>query len=124
MICRTCLRRAPGLTPRLIAVSRTFSTSFAARNAAAAPAASEPAAAPSDLAPLDAAATPAEGTAAESRSSCAAGTVLKGLNYFKGKTDPVALPDEAYPEWLWGCLDVMKKADSAADADAGDEFCT
>jgi large subunit ribosomal protein L54 len=50
--------------------------------------------------------------------------VLNGLNYFKGKTDPVALPDDAYPSWLWNCLEVQKKADAAADADAGDEFCT
>lgn len=50
--------------------------------------------------------------------------MLNGLNYFKGKTDPVALPDEAYPAWLWKCLEVQKKASAAADADAGDEFCT
>jgi large subunit ribosomal protein L54 len=56
-------------------------------------------------------------------SSCPAGTTLNGLNYFKGKTDPVALPDEAYPSWLWKCLEVQKKDDAAADADAGDEFC-
>ena len=56
-------------------------------------------------------------------SSCPEGTVLVGLNYTKGKTDPVAMRDEDYPEWLWRCLDVMKKADSDADADAGDEFC-
>ncbi len=49
---------------------------------------------------------------------------MTGLNYFKNKTDPVALADDAYPEWLWGCLEVQKKAaaDDAAD-DAGDEFC-
>ena len=49
--------------------------------------------------------------------------MLSGLNYIKGKNDPVALADDAYPEWLWNCLEVMKKADSTADADAGDEFC-
>lgn len=56
-------------------------------------------------------------------SSCPEGTILTGLNYFKNKTDPVALADEAYPEWLWSCLDVTKKADDGADEDAGDEFC-
>jgi len=48
--------------------------------------------------------------------------VLQGLNYIKGKNDPIALADEAYPEWLWSCLDVTKKADDGADEDAGDEF--
>lgn len=53
---------------------------------------------------------------------CPEGTVLKGLNYTKGGQDPVAKKDEEYPEWLWSCLDVMKKAE-AADENAGDEFC-
>ncbi|KAK2595257.1 hypothetical protein QQS21_007044 [Conoideocrella luteorostrata] len=55
------------------------------------------------------------------RSICPEGTVLSGLNYTKGGQDPVAKKDEEYPEWLWSCLDVMKKAD-AADENAGDEF--
>lgn len=50
--------------------------------------------------------------------------MLNGLNYFKGKTDPVALPDTEYPEWLWSCLDVLKKAGGDEDSGAGDEFCT
>lgn len=49
--------------------------------------------------------------------------MLNGLNYTKGGQDPVALKDEDYPEWLWSCLDVMKKAD-AEDDNLGDEFCT
>lgn len=48
--------------------------------------------------------------------------MLTGLNYFKDRTDPVALPDDAYPAWLWKCLEVQKKADEDADEDAGDEF--
>ncbi|RGP65688.1 mitochondrial ribosomal l37p [Fusarium longipes] len=56
------------------------------------------------------------------RSSCAAGTVLSGLNYTKAGQDPVAKHDDEYPEWLWDCLDVKKKDADAADADAGDEF--
>ncbi|KAG6032628.1 hypothetical protein E4U41_007185 [Claviceps citrina] len=55
------------------------------------------------------------------RSVCPEGTILSGLSYTKGNQDPVAKKDEEYPEWLWSCLDVLKKADSA-DADAGDEF--
>ncbi|KIJ68907.1 hypothetical protein HYDPIDRAFT_172429 [Hydnomerulius pinastri MD-312] len=34
-------------------------------------------------------------------SSCPAGTVLTGLNYLKGESPILALPDEEYPEWLW-----------------------
>ncbi|KAF5676077.1 hypothetical protein FDENT_9618 [Fusarium denticulatum] len=56
------------------------------------------------------------------RSSCAPGTVLNGLNYTKGGQDPVAKNDDEYPEWLWSCLDVLKKSADSADADAGDEF--
>lgn len=46
---------------------------------------------------------------------------MKGLNYFKGKEDPVALPDEEYPEWLWRCLDSTNKAGEDGSA-VGDEF--
>ncbi|KXX80104.1 hypothetical protein MMYC01_202860 [Madurella mycetomatis] len=128
MICRACLRRAAGLTTRQLAPrplastipARTFTTTLAERNAA-------PAAADSktpDLTPItpsnpDAVAEVAKSTPV---SSCPAGTVLSGLNYFKGKTDPVARPDEEYPAWLWNCLEVQKKADASADVDAGDEF--
>ncbi|KAF5963120.1 mitochondrial ribosomal L37p [Fusarium coicis] len=56
------------------------------------------------------------------RSSCAPGTVLNGLNYTKGGQDPVAKNDDEYPEWLWSCLEVLKKSADSADADAGDEF--
>jgi large subunit ribosomal protein L54 len=56
-------------------------------------------------------------------SSCPAGTTLTGLNYFKGKTDPVAKPDGEYPDWLWRCLEVQKKTTEETEADAGDEFC-
>ncbi|KAL3417513.1 54S ribosomal protein L37, mitochondrial [Phlyctema vagabunda] len=50
-----------------------------------------------------------------------AGVPLKGLNYLKGRDDPVALPEEEYPEWLWHCLDV-KKSEGALDESMGDEF--
>ncbi|KAL0474294.1 mitochondrial ribosomal protein L37 domain-containing protein [Neurospora intermedia] len=133
MICRTCLRRASGFArPAAAAVTRptvaansraAFSTTFsvctppAATPAAAAPATST---AEAGLAPVPGAATTEQAKAAIS--SCPAGTKLNGLNYFKNKADPVALPDEEYPEWLWRCLEVQKKTDDAADADAGDEF--
>ncbi|KAJ8106457.1 hypothetical protein ONZ43_g7059 [Nemania bipapillata] len=58
----------------------------------------------------------------EALSSCPAGTILTGLNYFKNQNDPVALADSEYPQWLWKCLDVQKKADEGEADDAGDEF--
>jgi len=56
-------------------------------------------------------------------SSVPAGVALKGLNYLKGRDDPLALKEEEYPEWLWRCLDVTKKG-SDEDVFEGDEFCT
>ncbi|KAM0310983.1 hypothetical protein ACHAO8_007599 [Botrytis cinerea] len=54
-------------------------------------------------------------------SSIPAGTILQGLNFLKGRDDPVALKEEEYPEWLWHCLDEKKAADGGATA-GGDEF--
>lgn len=34
-----------------------------------------------------------------------AGTVMQGLSVFKDKPDPVALPEDQYPPWLWTLLD-------------------
>jgi large subunit ribosomal protein L54 len=31
-------------------------------------------------------------------------TVLTGLNYLKGQAEVLALPDSAYPPWLWNVL--------------------
>lgn len=52
-----------------------------------------------------------------------AGAPLKGLNYLKGRDDPLALKEDEYPEWLWRCLDVVKKGGDE-DVFEGDEFCT
>ncbi|KAJ3525822.1 hypothetical protein NM688_g8345 [Phlebia brevispora] len=38
------------------------------------------------------------------RSSCSEGTVLTGVQWLKGQDPVKALPDEAYPEWLWTIL--------------------
>lgn len=111
MICRSCFRRAATLSRQSISpkapIRRNFST-IAPRQAAAAPA--------TDV-------NHSEDPAKAPRSVCVEGTVLNGINYFKGKTDPVALKDDEYPEWLWSCLDLKKTADAAEDADAGDEWC-
>ncbi|KAL3477503.1 mitochondrial ribosomal protein L37-domain-containing protein [Aspergillus californicus] len=42
-------------------------------------------------------------------SSCPAGERMHGINYFKNKSDVVALEDSEYPEWLWTLLDNPKK---------------
>ncbi|KAH6674031.1 mitochondrial ribosomal protein L37-domain-containing protein [Plectosphaerella plurivora] len=134
MICRTCLRRASGLAsirtaPASTAIPATFralSISSSTRQAAAAAAAAaaspaEPLTTPKLSTPVDGTAAAQTSTSTRPPSSCAAGTVLNGLNYFKGKTDPVALPDEEYPDWLWDCLTFKAKADEG-DANAADEF--
>lgn len=58
-------------------------------------------------------------------SSCPAGTLMTGLNYLKGKEDPLALPDEEYPSWLWTCLENSrtKGGNATATAEIGDEYC-
>lgn len=145
MICRRCLQRASsGLTRRVVSSAvtssattrsttspflnlRALSTTLPRANAAAtAPssAADQQTETPSFSTPLaDSAAPASEEGAAAALSACPAGTVLTGLNYFKNQTDPVALADEKYPEWLWSCLEVQKKTDDATADDAADEFC-
>lgn len=117
-----CLASPAAAPARPVASSAFFSTSSPARKAAAAAAkAPTPDATAADAAEAGAA---VDGASPAPLSSCPEGTVLLGLNYTKGRTDPVALRDEAYPAWLWNCLDVMKKAATEEDADMGDEFCT
>ena len=144
MICRRCLQRASTAiarsepsyslsTPQAARLrtsrlpsrnsSRPFTqtTRYGAAAAAAAPSTADPAA--SSTPPPSSGAKAGESSSSTPKSSCPEGTVMEGLNYFKNKTDPVALADDAYPEWLWRCLDVQKKADDGSADDAGDEFC-
>lgn len=67
----------------------------------------------------------AEKAAPTVKSSVAAGTPLKGLNFVKGKNDPVALEDGEYPAWLWGILKKKGGAESEGGAASveGDLFC-
>ncbi|KLU84151.1 hypothetical protein MAPG_03196 [Magnaporthiopsis poae ATCC 64411] len=123
MICRSCLRQAWRRLPQRSALplSRPFTSTVRARNAAA-----------PDAPPLAAAGTTPEAgndadadTAAADAplSSCPKGTVLTGLNFYKNKTDPVAMADKDYPAWLWTCLEVKQKASGDGDDGAGgDEF--
>ncbi|KAI1142667.1 mitochondrial ribosomal protein L37-domain-containing protein [Hypoxylon sp. FL0543] len=128
MICHRCLQRASALGSRIsqlpirpsAAVLRPFSSTISRRSSSPAP---EPPSPSTNDSPVFS--TPLADAATEEKpvlSACPEGTVLTGLNYFKNHTDPVALPDDAYPPWLWKCLDVQKKADEEAEDDAGDEF--
>ncbi|KAI1656658.1 mitochondrial ribosomal protein L37-domain-containing protein [Daldinia decipiens] len=125
MICQRCLQRASALTSRMpirtpAPLLRPFSSTIARRTSSPAP---EPPSPSTSEPPVFS--TPLADAATEEKpvlSACPEGTILTGLNYFKNRTDPVALADDAYPEWLWKCLEVQKKADEEADDDAGDEF--
>jgi len=66
-------------------------------------------------------------------SSVPAGTPLRGLNYLKSSSEPLALDDDAYPAWLWHCLESTGHSGSSGAADGsdggaegadGDLFCT
>ncbi|TRX96579.1 hypothetical protein FHL15_002481 [Xylaria flabelliformis] len=133
MICRRCLQRASALRTPRAAPNTSISWSLPVRNssrpisstATRPSAAAAPATATSTIPPLSTPLADSEGgatAAKESLSSCPEGTILKGLNYFKNKTDPVALADDAYPEWLWKCLEVQQKTEEGESDDAGDEF--
>lgn len=146
MICTRCLtrlsRRTPTTTnlrtltttpPSLASTPVTAETTTTAtpRSATGSPAAtSKPGVAQPFSAPL----TPAEKPEAPASnkaaapavvSSVPAGTVLKGLNFYKDKADPIALADEEYPAWLWKVLE-GKGVDAAGGVgavDEGDLFC-
>jgi len=51
------------------------------------------------------------------KSSIPAGVPLKGLNFLKNAQDPVALPDDEYPAWLWTVLDRKEKKDESGGGD-------
>lgn len=146
MICNRCIRAGlrynqeatfaarqfSQLPRRNLSSSSTRSSSATISQTAASPSSSHsspPAATSTSAAqPFSAGLTPAPKPASASpvavRSSCAAGTVLKGLNYTKGKQDPVALEDAEYPSWLWGILgEGEAKAGAGASAAEGDLFC-
>jgi len=153
MICTRCLtrlsRRAPpssSTTTTAAAFTRTLtttpsraystpttsetSTTTAPRSASGAPAATskpgvaQPFSSPSTPAPAAILSKPTKAAAPRVQSSCPAGTVLKGLNFYKDKQDPVAMADEEYPAWLWGVLDKGKGGVEAkgAGVDEGDLY--
>ncbi|GAA5908898.1 hypothetical protein JCM5296_002496 [Sporobolomyces johnsonii] len=93
----TC-RSVPSLVrPTLARVARPSST-FSFRSFSSSP--STPATAPTDnTKPASSSSAPVLPT-----SACPAGTVLKGLNYLKDGTDPVAKEESEYPPWVWTLL--------------------
>ncbi|KAK0753930.1 mitochondrial ribosomal protein L37-domain-containing protein [Schizothecium vesticola] len=118
MICRTCHHLLPRVSRAALPIPlRAFSTTPQLPNAAAA------AAAPplTPLTPSSPDDQPGTTTPPATLSSCLPGTRLSGLSYFKGREDPVALADDAYPSWLWSCLEVQKKATDESDG-VDDEF--
>lgn len=48
--------------------------------------------------------------------------MLKGLNFYKDKQDPVALADEEYPAWLWRVLDKTSAEVGGVKVDEGDLY--
>ncbi|KAI8982821.1 mitochondrial ribosomal protein L37-domain-containing protein [Trametes punicea] len=63
---------------------------------------SSPAAAQAN--PDSGSASPKPGEPALAKSCCTENTVLVGLNYLKGQPEVLAMPDDAYPPWLWTLL--------------------
>ncbi|KAK6348407.1 hypothetical protein TWF718_006203 [Orbilia javanica] len=55
-----------------------------------------------------------------------AGTVMKGINFNKKLKDPIALPDEEYPPWLWTVLEdrrpILSSAPQLSSEDAADLY--
>jgi large subunit ribosomal protein L54 len=45
------------------------------------------------------------------KSACPPHTIIEGVNYLKGQRPVVALPDDEYPEWLWGILKPVELPD-------------
>jgi large subunit ribosomal protein L54 len=129
MICTRCLRRASSLRPQS-AIARAFTStrpSLSPTTSNPPPSTStglaQPFTNPLTPSPNEVSLRPKpKSSLVFPISSCKAGTRLKGLNFFKGREDPVALEDEEYPEWLWRCLDVKKKG-SEEEGNAGDLFC-
>ncbi|KAK6358475.1 hypothetical protein TWF730_007809 [Orbilia blumenaviensis] len=73
---------------------------------------------------------PADATATAEKpkvvSMTPAGTIMKGINYNKKLQDPVALPDEEYPAWLWTVLEdrrpILSSAPQLSSEDAADLY--
>ncbi|ORY04023.1 mitochondrial ribosomal protein L37-domain-containing protein [Clohesyomyces aquaticus] len=137
MICRSCLRAAsrartnPSILRRTLTSSPTTHnatpiSTTAATQSTPSPSSPSPATSTSSAQPFSAPLTPAskkDPPHPKSKmlvmSSIPAGTPLKGLNFLKGQSDPVAMEDSEYPAWLW---EILKKEDETAAGGMGDLF--
>ncbi|GME54736.1 Ribosomal protein l37 mitochondrial [Neofusicoccum parvum] len=127
MICPRCLLRAGsrGLRSAPNAASSSSARAFTTTRAASAEAPTTDAArsaSPNAPATSTSTAQPPSKTKASSapalvQSSVPAGTPLKGLNFLKSKTDPVAMEDSEYPPWLWTVLKSEGQTEEAAEGD-------
>lgn len=142
MICPRCLLRAGsrGLRPSAAAAPNSSVRAFTTTRAASAKAPTTdaarsaspgvPATSTSAAQPLSTPLTPSPSAAGVPKptgkassppvlvqSSVPAGTPLKGLNFYKNKTDPVAMEDSEYPSWLWTALTPEGKKEEAAEGD-------
>ncbi|QDS68331.1 hypothetical protein FKW77_010697 [Venturia effusa] len=119
MICRRCLLRAsrsskiPPPPRRSLTQSTTTSTPAAAPSSPSK--ATEPFTTPFTISPVGHGLKPIDPSKKTDTplalSSVPAGTPLKGLNFLKAKTDPVAMEDSEYPSWLWDILKPKAKAE-------------
>ena len=135
MICQRCLLRlgswrAP--LPRFVSTSRSLNAERiqAARGPPSGSHEGPPAATSTSKAqPFSASMTPAEPpqqpttlTPARVVSSVKAGTVFKGLGFYKNKDPPVAMEDHEYPDWLWTLLDKGEKSISGTAGSENDLY--
>ncbi|KAF2187745.1 hypothetical protein K469DRAFT_628687 [Zopfia rhizophila CBS 207.26] len=142
MICRNCLRTAtrshvPSPTAELASATRFLSTTAVNRNVnpittstatttaprqgtltsshTLPPATSTSAAQPFSEPITSSPKTPSEPSKPSTliMSSVPAGTPLRGLNFLKNQSDPIAMEDHEYPAWLW---DILKKQEKKAES--------
>jgi large subunit ribosomal protein L54 len=132
MICRRCLLRATHSRQALPSLRRAFNSSTpesAEASTATHPPSAKPSSATQPFTTPPAISPTGHGEASSEKkkentlvlSSIPAGTALKGINYLKNKTDPVAMEDSEYPSWLWDILKTKTKTDEAGEA--GDLYC-
>lgn len=133
MFCARCLRSCSVRRPATLIVARTYAVASLGPSkplpsstpaGEAASAGSPPKLSPQ---PFSTPLTPAPAKAAKKPnaviSGTLAGTPLRHINYLKGKSDPIALEDSEYPDWLWTLLAPAKTAATADGEAVGDLYC-
>ncbi|KAG0128392.1 mitochondrial ribosomal protein L37-domain-containing protein [Tuber indicum] len=115
MFCARCVLSSSRL-PLISLTSRSFATGQLPR-AGDAP---RPPAKPVSLEPAPYRSSVTADGKPRVKSGTPGGTVLKNINFLKNRSDPIAMEDSEYPEWLWSMLENKAGAmgDSAAAGDA------